>query len=80
VAHGGLGTLNDYVNDDGERLRVGPRAMPLIDTGEGIGLAAGLVGSLALRVFRAFNLDTDRLVALAAALSSTGQAINRDAR
>jgi hypothetical protein len=79
VAHGGLGTINDYVHDDGKRLSVDVRAAPLIDTDEGIALAAGLVGSLALRVFTAFNLDTDRLRALTADLSPTGQAINRDA-
>jgi hypothetical protein len=80
VAHGGLGTVNDYVHDDGKRLSVDMRAVPLIDTDEGIALAAGLVGSLALRVFTAFNLDTDRLMALAADLSPASQAINRNAK
>lgn len=73
VAHGGLGALNDYVDDDGRRLSVDVRAVPLIDTDEGITLAGGLVGSLALRVFAAFKLDTARLNALAASLSPANQ-------
>jgi hypothetical protein len=50
------------------------RAVPLIDAEEGIEVAAGLVGSLALRVFTAFNLDTNTLTRLAADISPTRQA------
>ncbi len=73
VAHGGLGVLNDYVNDEDSHLRVDVRAVPLIDPGEAVALAAGLVGSLAMRVFTAFNLDTARLETLAEDLSPADQ-------